>query len=289
MRIRTDSSCGIPTKFGTGLACVFSLVVLLMMAIVTFAADEPDSQIEQPKEQAAPDPTPEPEPTTEPKAPPKEKSLLERLGDELSKEVDDSPVNALKSAAEGVDKMDRAVKGMRTAGSKLDEGSTAEETQKIQKQVIQDLADIIDQLENPPPNKGGGGGGGGASQGGAGSSGQNRAGGRGNSSKKRIRLQSAGKKGMSQGQAAPGSTEEQDGGKTSENGTDSSPKSQVDRKAAEEAARRRKLEMDVWGHLPLHVREELLNTYGERMLPKYEHLVKQFYEALSTQGDPKKK
>ena len=94
---------------------------------------------------------------------------------------------------------------------------------------------------------------------------------------------------MSQGQASSGSTEEQDGGETSENGTDSSPKSQVDRKAAEEAARRRKLEMDVWGHLPLHVREELLNTYGERMLPKYEHLVKQFYEALSTQGDPKKK
>ena len=47
--------------------------------------------------------------------------------------------------------------------------------------------------------------------------------------------------------------------------------------------------MDIWGHLPPHVREELLNTYGEKMLPKYEHLVKQFYEALSTQGDPKKK
>jgi acyl-CoA reductase-like NAD-dependent aldehyde dehydrogenase len=70
---------------------------------------------------------------------------------------------------------------------------------------------------------------------------------------------------------------------------DSSKQSQQDRKEAEEAARRRKLEMDVWGHLPPHVREELLNTYGERMLPKYEHLVKRFYEALSTQSDSKTK
>ena len=75
----------------------------------------------------------------------------------------------------------------------------------------------------------------------------------------------------------------------SENGVDSSKQSQQDRKEAEETARRRKLEMDVWGHLPPHVREELLNTYGERMLPKYEHLVKRFYEALSTQGESKTK
>jgi hypothetical protein len=50
-----------------------------------------------------------------------------------------------------------------------------------------------------------------------------------------------------------------------------------------EAARKKKLEMDVWGHLPPHLREQLLNTYGERMLPKYENLVKKFYESLSEQ------
>ena len=106
-----------------------------------------------------------------------------------------------------------------------------------------------------------------------------------------MRPQGAGGKGKSSGQALPkpGESEEQAGGTSSENGVDSSKMSQADRKASEEAARKQKLEMDVWGHLPQHVREELLNTYGERMLPKYEHLVKQFYEALSTQGAAKKK
>jgi hypothetical protein len=47
--------------------------------------------------------------------------------------------------------------------------------------------------------------------------------------------------------------------------------------------------MDIWGHLPPQLREELLSTYGDRMLPKYEQLVNQFYEALSNQGDSKKK
>ena len=104
-------------------------------------------------------------------------------------------------------------------------------------------------------------------------------------------MQRGGQQGTAAGQAQKqaGIADEQRGGTTSENATDSSKQSQSDRKAAEEAARRRKLEMDIWGHLPPHVREELLNTYGERMLPKYEHLVKQFYEALSTQGDTKKK
>jgi hypothetical protein len=81
--------------------------------------------------------------------------------------------------------------------------------------------------------------------------------------------------------------EDQAGEQTSENATDSSRQQHAARKAEEEAARRRKLEMDIWGHLPQHLREEFLSTFDHRMLPKYEHLVKQFYEALSTQGEPK--
>ena len=95
--------------------------------------------------------------------------------------------------------------------------------------------------------------------------------------------------GRGQAQQKPENEQDQGAGMSSENPTDSSKQSQAERKAAEEAKRRQKLEMDIWGHLPPHVREELLNTYGERMLPKYEQMVKQFYEALSTQGDSKKK
>ena len=66
----------------------------------------------------------------------------------------------------------------------------------------------------------------------------------------------------------------------------SQERTESERKAADEAARKKKMEIDVWGHLPPHLREELLNKYGEQMLPKYQNLVKQFYEALSEQSEP---
>ncbi|QDV29666.1 hypothetical protein Spb1_15800 [Planctopirus ephydatiae] len=50
---------------------------------------------------------------------------------------------------------------------------------------------------------------------------------------------------------------------------------------AKEAARKRQLEVDVWGHLPDTVRGELLNSFDERILPSYERLVKKYYEALA--------
>ena len=265
-----------------------SLLFLLAVVSVHGADDERAKPVDKPAE------VPATKPDAEQK--PKERSLLEKLGDELLKEVDDTPGAPADPEHERVDKMERAVKGMRTAGQKLESGRTADETQKIQKQVIQDLADIINQLENPPPPNpnnsgggGGGGGGGGAGGGGGGASGRNRRGGNGSSLRMRSPQRGGGQGSASQKQTPSGQNEEQDGGQKSDNAQDSSKMTAAERKAADEAARRRKLEMDIWGHLPEHVREELLNTYRDRMLPKYELMVKQFYEALSTQGDPKKK
>lgn len=258
----------------------------LMSAIVK--ADDSTAPTSKPTEQ-----TSKPDPDKKPQ----ERSLLQKLGDDLLQPVDDTPgASSAPTKADNVDKMDRTVKGMRTAGGKLDEGLTTEETQKIQKQVIKDLEDIINQLENPPPNPnpnggGGGGAGGGGGGGGGGNSSRNRRGGGGSSQSQSGRSQKSGRRGTSAGQQQqnPENSDEKSGGQQSEHAKDSSAKSQTERKAAEEAARRRKLEMDIWGHLPVHLREELLSTYGERMLPKYEQMVKQFYESLSTQSDPKKK
>lgn len=41
---------------------------------------------------------------------------------------------------------------------------------------------------------------------------------------------------------------------------------------------------DVWGHLPPHLRDQLLNVYGEKYLPKYEDLVRRYYEVLAEQS-----
>ena len=212
--------------------------------------------------------------TTEKKAdPPKEPSLLDKLSKELLKEIDDNPGQPQPEQKE--DKFDRVAKGMRSASEKLDGKQTGDETTNLQEQVIRDLDELIKQLQNPPPNSGGGGGGGGRSSksGGGGDRRQQQAGGRGG-------------KGQPQGgtpkQQAQGNGSEQ-GGKDRKDAEGSEERTDAERKAAAEAARKKKLEIDVWGHLPPHLRDQLLNTYGERMLPKYEQLVKQFYEALSEQ------
>lgn len=52
-----------------------------------------------------------------------------------------------------------------------------------------------------------------------------------------------------------------------------------DREAA--LAERRRLVKDVWGHLPPTMREELLNAYSDRPLPKYDELVRAYFRALA--------
>ena len=226
--------------------------------------------------------------TTEQKTDPaKEPSLLDKLSKELLKEVDENPAKPQPEKQEE-DKFDRVATGMRSASKKLDGKETGDETTQLQEQVIRDLDDLIKQLQNPPPS-GGGGGGGGSSGGGSSKSGksggdgqQQRAGGRGASGR--------GTNGQPQGgtpnQQAQGGGSEQ-GGRDRKDAEDSDERTDSERKVAAEAARKKKLEIDVWGHLPPHLRDQLLNTYGERMLPKYEQLVKQFYEALSEQTETK--
>lgn len=202
-----------------------------------------------------------------------EPSLLQKLTKELFKEVDEETVkDAIK---EQENKLERAAKGMRTAGDKLDDNRTGEETRKIQEQVIKDLEDLINQLQNPPPPQGGGGGG-------AMSKSQLQ------KMKGQMGPQGQGSRSHAKAQPGEGASSKKTGGQEKEKAGGSEERSESERKAAEEAARKKKLEIDVWGHLPPHLREQLLNTYGEQMLPKYQHLVKQFYEALSEQGDARR-
>lgn len=212
---------------------------------------------------------------------PDEPSLLDKLTKELLKDVDDG---APKPAAQQENKLDRAARGMRRAGEKLDEHQTGKDTRAVQEQVIKDLDDLIKQLQNPPPPQGGGGGGGGSSSSSA------QAGKAGQSMQQKMSASAGqGQRGKPQGlnsSKPQGAEAGQQGGQDKQNAEGSSERTESERKAADEAARKKKLEMDVWGHLPPHLRDQLLNTYGERMLPKYQQLVKQFYEALSDQREP---
>ena len=252
------------------------VVVILLASGLSFADDAPKvdpapvKDLEKAKENdTEPEKTAEPDKVKKPANP----SILDKVSKELFKDLDDGEAEKEKE-----NKLDRITKGMRNAGEKLDGDETGEETRKVQQQVIKDLDDLINQLQNPPPSGGGGGGGGGASSR-AGKSGQGQM----------QKMQTKGQLGKSeQAKGQMGSQNAQlnkSGGKDRKDAQGSDERTDAERKAAEEEARKKKLEMDVWGHLPPHMREQLLNTYGERKLLKYEQLVKQFYESLSEQSN----
>ena len=248
--------------FGMGFMFV---AVVVAQAVPTLADDE-----KSPANVAA-------EKDKDPKADedkPLEPSLIDKLTKELLKEV---PAETPQGAgAKNENKLEKAAQGMRSAGEKLDESQTGKDTRKIQEQVIRDLDELIKQMQNPPPSNGGGGGGGAMSMTKS-KSGQGQA-----MSRQQKLLQGRQQPGKSQaGQGADSKSGSQDK-KVAEG---SSERTESERKAAEEAARKKKLEMDVWGHLPPHLRDRMLNNYGERMLPRYQQMVKQFYESLSEQSE----
>jgi hypothetical protein len=46
----------------------------------------------------------------------------------------------------------------------------------------------------------------------------------------------------------------------------------------------RDLATSVWGHLPARQRDRMQSRFSERFLPQYDRLVRQYYEALATEG-----
>lgn len=146
--------------------------------------------------------------------------------------------------------------------------------------------------QNPPPSASGGGGGGG---GGSSSSGGSQSKGSGSSSRS-----NGGGASQNQGQAGNGGQkpEGEGTGKTQtkpagpgqdrQNAEDSEERHGGKRDKVDPATRRKRLEVDIWGHLPDKLREQLLNSYGERMLPQYEEQVRRFYDLLADpQGRPR--
>ncbi len=140
---------------------------------------------------------------------------------------------------------------------------TGDPTQELQRSAVSDLDQLIELLKTSPPPSGG-----------SGSpppnpdnspSDQNQDG----SSSQKPKSSS---KSKSQGTGA---------GENRTDPQDSEERHGESKEAKLRADRKRRLENDIWGHLPPALREQLLNTYGERMLPQYEEFVKKFYEALS--------
>ncbi len=177
--------------------------------------------------------------------------------------------------APAAEQLAKIVESMRSIESRLKDRETGDETQSAQQSVIEQLDKLLNMPpdQSPPPS---GSGGGGRSdqnsnpQSGAGQS-------RGQQQRKsQANPQKAGD--PSQMRPKPAG---QSGGKERQNADDSEERNGPKRGTATPAAKRERLKVDVWGHLPEKLREQLLSSYGEKMLPQYEDAVKRFYDQLA--------
>lgn len=201
----------------------------------------------------------------------------------------DNDLDSLDPNAKDRDLLEDAIRGMRKSQQLLESREKAHETQG---EVVKNLDDLIKELEellkNPPPQD---------PQEQQDQQPQNEQQ-KKEQQKKKQKLQNKFKskllaqilreqqrRQMTQSKPQPQPKKEEQGPKKEQAGDTSESKEKQKLAAAEEA--RRKLSQDVWGHLPPHLRQQLLNMYSDKYLPKYHDLVQQYFESLAQQKSRK--
>lgn len=147
------------------------------------------------------------------------------------------------------------IEEMKRAGALIENQQTGQETQKLQKQVVQNLEELIRLLESAPK---------------ASSQRPSQNNEQPQPSDDQTSQQQKGGSGpqnaqqTSQGPARQSSERKEEGLVTSGSLPDSNAYIK-----------------DAWGHLPPAMRQQLLNIYTEKFLPQYEDQVRRYYEALA--------
>lgn len=166
----------------------------------------------------------------------------------------------------------RVIENLKAAQARLAQSDPGKETQQAQRAALAELDELL-KSPPPPPQQSSG-------QGGGSSSRSDSSSAAGDKSEQQPQ-DGAGQK-KPQGERPTSANERTPGAERERSQAEDSEERTRQRQArAVELNRRRRLEVEIWGHLPEKLREQLLNTYGERMVPEYEALVRKFYEALA--------
>jgi hypothetical protein len=168
-------------------------------------------------------------------------------------------IEAKKAAEEEIDRLERAIAGMRNAQKRIDASDTSSQTQKIQEQVVKDLEELLALLKKQLSRQ---------------SSSQQ-------SSSQRPDNQKNQRQKMEKGRNDPQNSDTQGSRRNDDKSGESQERTDAARAKAAEDARRAQMIKDVWGHLPPHLREAIRNALRDNYLPKYDDLVKKYYEALA--------
>jgi hypothetical protein len=192
--------------------------------------------------------------------------------------------------AEARERLEQAIEKMRSAKDRLTQSDTGDDTRKLQNQAADELQKILDLLQQPPPPSQN------QNQQNQNQQQQNQ---QQNQQQRRNQSRSRSQQQQQRQQRQSGSRRQrqqnrnrqlaqqqpqpaqQQPGERSENPQDSQDKLDPAQQKAAEEARRRAVANDVWGHLPPNVREALQKSFNERYLPKYEELVRRYYESLA--------
>ncbi|MGQ0633040.1 MAG: hypothetical protein ACT4QC_00365 [Planctomycetaceae bacterium] len=186
-------------------------------------------------------------------------------------ESDESPPPAPDLAddadSDEIARMERAIEGMREAGRRIADDDLSSRTQDVQKRVIDDLEHLLDLLEQ-----------------------RNQAQSDPSNQQQQQQKQQQQQQQQQQKNRRPRGRQSlrqrldpQNAGKRSDQQKSRDSQEQRDpaRSPQAEEARRQRIVKDVWGHLPPSVRGKMQNSFSERYVPRYEELVKSYYEALA--------
>lgn len=167
----------------------------------------------------------------------------------------------LRAQAVNADPLESAVVGMRDAQSRIESADTGAQTRDIQHQVVEDLNRLIEfakNMQRPPSEP---------------------------ISSQQQQQQDSGQQPDEQTvQDAP----RQDSQSAAEQDRADTQGSQDRSRQADETEAelfsRQQLVDEVWGHLPGRLRHKLQNIYNDKALPRYEELVRRYFEALAEQS-----
>tara|TARA_R110002111_G_scaffold262586_2_gene339307 strand:+ start:8487 stop:9185 length:699 start_codon:yes stop_codon:yes gene_type:complete len=191
--------------------------------------------------------------------PPPEAAVAEKTEIEKAESLDQekNPAQKKEQKKKELDQklpVESIIEEMKRAGKLLEKQQTGQETQKIQKQVVDNIEELIRLIESAPkssmkqpnPNQ--------------------------NQQQSDEKKNQQGKDGMGQKNAPQPSQGP---------ARQSSDRKETGQATAGSLPDRNAYIKDAWGHLPPAMRQQLLNIYTEKFLPQYEDQVRRYYEALA--------
>jgi hypothetical protein len=235
-----------------------TLVLLAcLLAITCLRADDPPSgQTEPPvrlKKKAKPQ-----SPASEPKKTPAPQNDPKRPGDPKKKEeAKDEPDVTAAELEEKIDEIrNRLSRNLHEAEERLHKKDPGEKTQLVQRDIVKDLDELIDQTKRQQQQQ----------QQSSSSSSQSQ------SQRQRMRARQR-QQSTSQSQEVASQPQNQPG--TGARGGNSN---------ADKMSRLSDVYKDIWGHLPETLRQEMEQYSREQFMAKYNDLLKQYYATIAEKG-----